>query len=161
MAKRVKEDDAPYRPVEAALVRSVVTGPKKILESNVIYFPLAEEKATEITKEELKTQPVPQGHVGLEPFDQLIRVLMSKSEKAGLENLVDRLAKQADTTLKISHLMRAFVILLKHGEDMLLEEARRGTRLVRPSNGNPIGIADFEHRVAYMVLAALKNSLPL
>jgi hypothetical protein len=157
MAKRIKEDDAPYRPVEAALVRSVVAGPKKPSESNVIQFPSPEEKLGE----ETKTNPLPQMHLGPEPFDQLIRVLMSKSEKAALENLVDRLARQADTTLKISHLMRAFVILLRHGEHMLLEEARRGTRLVRPSNGNPLGIADFEQRVASMLLAALKNVGPL
>jgi hypothetical protein len=161
MAKRVREDDAPYRPVEAALVRSVVAGPKKTSESNVIHFPLQEEKAEEELKEEQKAEPLPPARLGLEPFDQLIRVLMSKSEKAALENLVDRLAKQADTTLKISHLMRAFVLLLRHGEDTLLEEARRGTRLVRPSNGNPIGIADFEQRVAQILLTALKNSPPL
>ena len=107
--------------------------------------------------EDIKTNPPPQGRLGPEPFDQLVRVLMSKSEKAALEHLVDALAKQADTTLKISHLMRAFVMLLRHGEHTLLEEARRGTRLVRPSNGNPIGIADFEQRVARLLLAALKN----
>jgi hypothetical protein len=153
MAKRVREDDAPYRPVEAALVRSVIAGPKGKAESNVIQFPSPEEKLGE----ETKTNPPPEMRLSPEPFDQLIRVLMSKSEKAALESLVDRLAKQADTTLKISHLMRAFVILLRHGEGMLLEEARRGTRLVRPSNGNPIGIADFERRTARLLLAALKN----
>src|SRR5215470_6621 len=129
MAKRIREDDAPYRPVEAALVRSVAAGPKKMSESNVIQFPSTEEQleVEEETGKEPKTNSLPQMRFGLESFDQLIRVLMSKSEKAALENLVDRLAKQADTTLKISHLMRAFVILLRHGEDMLLEEARRGT----------------------------------
>jgi hypothetical protein len=157
MAKRVREDDAPYRPVEAALVRSVVDGPKKVAESNVLHFASPEAKSQEELGEETKTNSLLQTRFGLEPFDQLIRVLMSKSEKAALENLVDRLAKQADTTLKISHLMRAFVILLRNGEDMLLEEARRGTRLVRPSNGNPIGIADFEQRVARLLLASLKN----
>ena len=86
---------------------------------------------------------------------------MSKSEKAALEGLVDRLAKKADTPLKVSHLLRACVLLLRHGEDALLEEARRGTRLVRPSNGNPMGIADFEQRVAKLLLAALKNTSSL
>ncbi|HEV8715460.1 MAG TPA: hypothetical protein VGX03_21850 [Candidatus Binatia bacterium] len=153
MAKRVREDDLPYRPVEAALVRSVVAGPKKTSEARVIPFPLPEE-------EQQPEPPVP-ARLGLEPFDQLIRILMSKSEKAALEQLAGRLAKQADTPLKISHLLRACVILLHHSEETLLEEARHGTRLVRPSNGNPIGIADFEQRVAQMVLTALKSALPL
>src|SRR4051794_17923670 len=153
MAKRVREDDPPYRPVGAALVRSVATGPRKAVEAQVLSFPLP------------KDEPPPEPHVSPylnpEPFDQLIRVLMSKSEKSALEQLVDRLAKQADTPLKISHLLRACVILLRHSEEALLEEARHGTRLVRPSNGNPLGIADFEERVAQMVLTALKNAPPL
>src|SRR5215510_11207982 len=110
MAKRVKEDDAPYRPVEAALVRSVVVGPQKKSESNVIQFPSPEENLEEEIVEDNKTNPLPQVRLGPEPFDQLVRVLMSKSEKAALEKLVDSLAKQADTTLKISHLMRAFAL---------------------------------------------------
>ena len=150
MAKRVREDDPPYRPVEAALVRSVATGPKKINDIKVLSFPSPQE-----TVEPERPSPVGQGP---EPFDQLIRVLMCKSEKAALERLVDRLAKKADTPLKISHLFRACVLLLRHSEDALLEEARRGTRLVRPSNGNPMGIADFEQRVAQILLSALKNT---
>src|SRR5581483_6667126 len=100
MAKRVREDDAPYRPVEAALVRSVVVGPKKKSDSNIIQFPSPEEKLGEDPREEPKADPLVQMRLGPEPFDQLIRVLMSKSEKAALENLVDRLAKHADTTQK-------------------------------------------------------------
>jgi hypothetical protein len=152
MAKRVRENDPPYRPVEAALIRSVVAGPRKTAEARVLCFPLPEEEPL----------PEPQAppYLGPEPFDQLIRVLMSKSEKGTLERLVDRLAKQADTPLKISHLLRACVILLRHSEEALLEEARHGTRLVRPSNGNPLGIADFEHRVAQMVLTALRSAPP-
>jgi len=153
MAKRVREDDPPYRPVEAALVRSVATGPRKTAEAQVLSFPLP--------KDEPPPEPQTSPYPGLEPFDQLIRVLMSKSEKGALEQLVDRLAKQADTPLKISHLLRACVILLRHSEEALLEEARHGTRLVRPSNGNPLGIADFEERVAQMVLSALKGAPPM
>ena len=153
MAKRVREEDPPYRPVEAALVRSVATGPRKTAEAQVLSFPLL--------KEEPPPEPPTSRHLGPEPFDQLIRVLMSKSEKGALEQLVDRLAKQADTPLKISHLLRACVLLLRHSGEALVEEARHGTRLVRPSNGNPLGIADFEQRVAQMVLTALRNSPPL
>lgn len=153
MAKRVREDDPPYRPVEAALVRSVAAGPKKPTDSNVLAFPVAQEPV-----EPERPSPVRQGP---EPFDQLIRVLMSKSEKAALEGLVDRLAKKADTPLKISHMFRACILLLRRSEDALLEEARRGTRLVRPSNGNPMGIVEFEQRVAQMLLSALKNTSPL
>jgi hypothetical protein len=153
MAKRVKEDDPPYRPVEAALVRSVATGIRKTTEAQILSFPLP--------KDEPPPAPQAPSYLGPEPFDQLIRVLMSKSEKSALEQLVDRLAKQADTPLKISHLLRACVILLRHSEEALLEEARHGTRLVRPSNGNPLGIADFEERVAQIVLTALRSAPPL
>ena len=158
MAKRVRTDDPPYRPVEAALVRSVAVGPRKASEAKILQFRSQEEAQTEALPE---PQPVPQSRISPEPFDQLIRVLMSKSEKGALEQLVDRLAKQADTPLKISHLLRACVILLRHSEEALLEEARHGTRLVRPSNGNPLGIADFEERVAQIVLTALRSAPPL
>jgi hypothetical protein len=153
MAKRVREEEPPYRPVEAALVRSVATGPKRTSEANIVPFP--------VPSEALETEPLSTARQGPEPFDQLVRVLMSKSEKAALEGLVDRLAKKADTPLKVSHLLRACVLLLHHGENALLEEARRGTRLVRPSNGNPVGIADFEQRMAQILLTALKNTSPL
>src|SRR5262249_48185274 len=153
MAKRVREDDPPYRPVEAALVRSVATGPRKAAEAQVLSFPLP--------KEDPPPEPKAAPYLNPEPFDQLIRILMSKSEKIALEQLVDRLAKQADTPLKISHLLRACVILLRHSEEALREEARHGPRLVRPSNGNPLGIADFEERVAQMILTALRSAPPL
>jgi len=153
MAKRVREDEPAYRPVEAALVRSVATGPKKITEAKVFSFPLPQETS--------EREPPAPARQGPEPFDQMIRVLMSKSEKAALEGLVNRLAKKADTPLKISHLFRACVLLLRQSEDALLEEARRGARLVRPSNGNPMGIVDFEQRVAQILLSALKNTASL
>jgi len=169
MAKRVKADDVPYRPVEAALVQSVISGPRKKSESNVLRFPLTEEKTPEEEgvetwngeEEERKPEPPLPTRTKIEPFDQLIRVLMSKSEKAALENIVNRLAKRTDTTLKISHLMRAFALLLRQSEKELLEEARRGTRLVRPSNGNPMAIVDFEQRVAETLLGAFKKTSSL
>src|SRR5262249_6988768 len=153
MAKRFGEDDPPYRPVEAALVRSVATGSGRTSEAQILSFPLP--------KDESPPEPAAPPYLGFEPLDQLIHILRSKSEKSALERLVDRLAKQADTPLKISHLLRACVILLRHSEEALLEEARHGTRLVRPSNGNPLGIADFEQRVAQMVLTALRSAPPL
>jgi hypothetical protein len=89
------------------------------------------------------------------------RVLISACEESALEGLVRRLANNGAATMKLSHLLRACIVVLRHSEPELVQHVRLGEGLVRPSNGNGRRLAAFERRLAKQVAAAIKSAPPL
>jgi hypothetical protein len=170
MGKRVPEDDKPFNPVEAALVRSVLAqeppAPEPI--TSVTLPPLGQPAASDAEEPEL-TDPAPHEEPRREPIinpQNLLegklrrekRLLLSQPEERELERLVNRIASELATPVKLSHLLRACVTLLRHAEDQIADQARQAGQLTRPSNGDPSALAEFEHRLARILSAAFRDT---
>ncbi len=174
MAKRVSQEERPYRPVEEALIRSVmdhreteqgidpldVAGPERTdgplnaasdesgVEEGV--SPSAEQddqgRAPTLTEEKLTREK---------------RVLLTFSEEREVERLVSRVAEELATPVKLSHMLRAYITLLLHAENEITKRARQAAPLHRPSNGDPVALVQFEQSLAQILSAAFRNAPPL
>jgi len=166
MAKRAPTDEKPYSPVRAALVDAVVRGvgekgtptvvdAKPEEGERVVQLPVTKRSRKERDQREDKAKA---------PRDRLERekrVLLSRSEEVAVGELVQRLSACGTSGLKLSHLLRASVLLLRHAEQELVDRVKRATDLVRPPNDNALALAEFERRVAQELAAAIRASPPL
>ena len=75
--------------------------------------------------------------------------------------VVSRLADQLQTSVEWSHVGRALVVLLRHAESEIVKHARRNGPLTRPPNDQAIAMAEFEQRIAQILLRALREATPL
>jgi hypothetical protein len=164
MAKRVARDERPYRPVEEALVRSVMSKSEVVDDLEIV---------------ETQGTPEPSGAVQPSPASSTLhnniliqsqspeklsrekRVLLSPSEEREIERLVARIAEAVGTPVKLSHLLRAYMTLLLHAENEIIKRAQQAPPMRRPPNGDPIALASFEQRVAQILSAALREAAPL
>jgi hypothetical protein len=89
------------------------------------------------------------------------RVLLAPAEEREVESLVARIADEVGTPVKLSHVLRACVAILCHAEDEILRKARQAAPLTRPPNGDPLALVQFEHEIARIVSAGLRNASPL
>jgi hypothetical protein len=171
MGKRVPVDEKPFNPVEAALIRSVMAEEPPPPEPLARITPpligdihLAKENEAQepngntqlrLLRREITPSPqaLPDGKLNREK-----RVLLTQPEERELERLVNRLAGELSTPVKLSHLLRACVTLLRHAEDQIADQARQAGPLTRPSNGDPVALADFEHRLARILSAAFRDA---
>ncbi len=179
MAKRVPPDEKPYRPVDEALVRSVLRGSPleettlppttskamSPVESSDVAAPVIAESpltsALALPKgQEPKSQPEVTA-TGVEKLSREKRVLLTKSEEREIERFVDRLADELETPLKLSHLLRACMVVVRHAESEILAQAREAEELERPPNGDPVALARFERQLAQILSAALRQAAPL
>jgi len=170
MGKRVPEDEKPFNPVEAALVRSVLAEEPPAAEpiARLGLPSIGLRNASENEKQDLngyelkkspRREPTSDPHVLLEgKLNREKRVLLSQPEERELERLVNRVAGELSTPVKLSHLLRACVTLLRHAEDQIADQARQAGPLTRPSNGDPAALAEFEHRLARILSAAFRDA---
>lgn len=115
-----------------------------------------------LPKRELERAPLARAVVTsdaiAEKRDREKRMLLTRTEERDVERLVSRLASELGTSLKLSHVLRAYVLMLLHAEDDLLERARKSPPLIRPGNGNAPELADFEQRIAQILLGAFRDA---
>jgi hypothetical protein len=174
MGKRVSADERPYRPVQEALVRSVLdphettdmaeptsnNGPLR--EHGPLVAP-AVEHASE--QEPLAGIPGKSHSVSLTPLAEKLsrekRVLLTLAEEREIERLVARVAEELATPVKLSHILRAYMTLLIHAEGEITKRARLTGSLHRPPNGDPVALARFEHQLAKILSAAFRDAPPL
>jgi len=83
--------------------------------------------------------------------------MLSRREEREAEGLALRIADELRTTLRLSHVLRACLLILHHGEPQILARAKN-TRLSRPPNELADALGDFEARLARMLLVAIKES---
>jgi hypothetical protein len=167
MGKRAPTDEKPFNPVEAALVRSVLASePPQPESSTVAVRPVTIEKG-EGEAAQLNGAARPKLLRGLqmrmpEPRPDKLnrekRVLLTQTEEHEIERLVSRVAAEVSTAVKLSHLLRACVTLLRHAEDQIADQARQAGTLTRPSNGDPAALAEFEYRLAQILSAAFRDA---
>ena len=172
MGKRVPPDEKPFNPVEAALVRSVLAPdpplpePLPVSTQPAIQPPPKREQATvlaDIETEQRLLRGIQSTPRSPEPnkLSREKRVLLTQAEERETERLVNRLASELSTPLKLSHLLRACVTLLRHAEDQIADQARQVAPLTRPSNGDPVALAQFEFRLAQILSAAFRDAVRL
>jgi hypothetical protein len=176
MAKRVAQDERPYRPVEEALVRAVmshqeaepvgetvdtegVQSTNGSLEATPTDLTMSKTVLPEVQRNDRMVVQASTGTV--EKLTREKRVLLSASEEREIEHLVSRIAGELGTPVKLSHVLRAYMILLLHAENEIMKRARQSAPLHRPPNGDPVALASFEQRLAQILLLALREARPL
>lgn len=170
MSKRVPPDEKPYRPVDDALVRSVLNPPVPIAPEgagSTEAQPKAETSPaptakilslpTKRSEPEEERKPKPQS----ERFTREKRFLLTPSEDRELDRLVADVAEHLGTAIKPSHMIRAMVTLLCHASDELIKQSRRVGPLKRPPNGDTTALAAFEHYLSQLLDTSIRNSKPL
>jgi hypothetical protein len=174
MGKRVPQDDRPYRPVEEALVRAVLThqGGEGVAEANGTDGPqrinrqfVATPVESSSERETLSGVPRDRQEIVQAPLVEKLtrekRVLLTFSEEREIERLVARIAEELGTPVKLSHLLRAYMTLLLHAENELVKRAHQVGPLHRPSNGDPLALIRFEQRLAQTLSAAFRDAPPI
>lgn len=177
MAKRVK-DSEPYHPVRASLVADVLAGgggaspareaepaaapprPAPALWSQ----PAAPARFEPRPRVQAAPPPEPEAVPTFDPRQRLSRekrYLLSPDEEDRIEDLVRSLARELQTPLKLSHLVRATILLLNRSQQELLAQARLKETFARPSNGDTSGLLRFEAEVAKLLDAAFRMTKPL
>lgn len=177
MAKRVPKDEQRFNPLDESLVRAVVnrTGAKAAEatdpppEPQTPSDPVPEREPSaavvggsrsseegRIDKRLPARSPAPEAS----RRDREKRVLLTREEERDVERFVTRFAAELGTPVKFSHLLRASITLMLHGEEELIERAKRAG-LDRPANGNAPELARFEHGVAEILSLAYRDARPL
>ena len=174
MGKCVPQDDRPYRPVEEALVRAVLThqGDNGGAEANGTDRPQRMNRPLGTTPVETAQERdvfagVPRDHqeIAQVPYVEKLtrekRVLLTFSEEREVERLVARIAEELGTPVKLSHMLRAYMTLLLHAENEIVKRAHQVGPLHRPSNGDPLALGRFEQRLAQILSAAFRDAPPI
>ncbi|MGE0682428.1 MAG: hypothetical protein AB7P69_16200 [Candidatus Binatia bacterium] len=172
MGKRVPPDERPFNPVEAALVRSVLASePPVDLALVTTQVTSAEpqedargEHAVSIDGQQTwftSRQQNALHALQIEKLSREKRVLLTQVEEREVERIVARLAAELSTPVKLSHLLRACVTLIRHAESQIADQARQVGSLTRPANGNLAALAEFEHRFAKILSAAFRDTARL
>ena len=87
------------------------------------------------------------------------KVLFTVDEQKENDAVVAKLAAITGAdTLTWSHIDRAFWSLLRQAHEHIDHHVKDAPKLVRPSNGNPIGLAEFEDRLASFLHRILKDT---
>lgn len=184
MAKRAPVGEKPYRPVDEALVRSVMAGGGGAEGSDgnaavatgtpPVSMPTSRVTLPAMNADPIPPRVVPAGppnaastlrHVGgeleyVERRDREKRVLLTRPEERDIERMVARLAAELGTPMKLSHLLRASITMLLHAEEEVIERAKRA-KLTRPGNGNGPELTEFEHGVAQLLSSGFREARPL
>ena len=168
MGKRVPPDEKPFNPVEAALIRSVLAEEPPREEALLINarsvggasthsgvaVPADVAPPPKATREDDAPAPA----LTHEKLSREKRVLLTPSEERELERIVNRVAAELLTPVKLSHLLRACITVLRHAESDIADQARRIGPLSRPSNGDPAALIEFERRLAQILSLAFRDA---
>lgn len=174
MGKRVPQDERPYRPVEEALVRAVLThqGGEEVAEANDTDGPqrinrqfVATPVDSSSEREVFSGVPRDRQEIAQAPLVEKLtrekRVLLTFSEEREIERLVARIAEELGTPVKLSHMLRAYMTLLLHAENEIVKRAHQVGPLHRPSNGDALALVRFEQRLAQILSAAFRDAPPI
>jgi len=184
MAKRASPDESPFRPLlDTGLLAAAMAQvpprstpdsgipPEQGDSNRIVDLPRSEpvragQGLRRVGREENLTQPeaVP-SRQAMQPapqkFDHEKRILFTRSETQSIDRLVTSLARRLNAQVKVSHLVRALVVLLLNAEGEVDKRAGEAMPLVRPPNGDAQALQRFEREIAKIIAAALRDSPPL
>ena len=149
MAKRAPKDEKPFNPIESALVERVSSRLPLSDERNAFR---SEGSAAVAVEEPPAADPLPKRP----PREK--RVLLSWEEELALQRLLDQLTETLQTPVKLSNALRSCLILLRHAQGPIVDQAGRQGTLVRPANNDQTGIALFEQRLAAIFQAGFSTA---
>lgn len=167
MAKRAPTEEKPYSPVRASLVDAVSQGSGSIAalrpEEMTV---LGDDRVVPMWRGPMSGRleapvPSPARDRPRERLEREKRVLLTRTEEAAIGELVQRLSASGATGLKLSHLLRACILVLRHAEKELIDRIHQADHLVRPPNDNALALAEFERRLAQEIAAAIRAAPPL
>jgi hypothetical protein len=181
MARKHSPDHQRYQPVDEAFMRSVPFAlgvPRSAPEEReqppvpsptpqqapVSHPPPARLLPTPTSKEleeVLEDQQEPLVTTTPERLDKPLKFRLPRSERVDVMRIVNRLGDQLQTSVEWSHVGRALVVLLRHAESEIIKHARRNGPLTRPPNDQAIALAEFEQRIAQIMLRAFREVSPL
>ncbi len=152
MARRAPLDEMPFRPLNAAVLSSVMHHvPKVEPPMRVVEIARPEPKPIEST-------PRPEPSVALpKRLDQEKRILYSRDEVHALDRVVQGLAIRLHAQVKASHVMRALTLLLLDAEREVHRRAVDHGAMVRPPNGDMAALQRFERRLADLLADGLRK----
>jgi len=178
MARKHSPDHQRYQPVDEAFIRSVpfalgTTQPAPInhespsppITQRSASVPpsvkiLPAQKIEDFNdsfdeQQEIQTTSVP------ERLEKPLKFRVPRSERNDVMRIVSRLGEQLQTSVEWSHVGRALVVLLRHAESEIIKQARKNGPLTRPANDQAIALAEFEQRIAQVLLRAFRDASPL
>lgn len=178
MARKHSPDHQRYQPVDEAFIRSVpfalgTTQPTSVNDENsspplsqrssavpppVKILPAAK---VEDFNDSFDEQPETQTTLVPERLEKPLKFRVPRSERNDVMRIVSRLGEQLQTSVEWSHVGRALVVLLRHAESEIIKQARRNGPLTRPANDQAIALAEFEQRIAQVLLRAFRDVSPL
>lgn len=86
------------------------------------------------------------------------KVLFTQEEQRGNNTVVTMIADiTGASTLSWSHIDRALWALLRNAQNQIEEQAKDAPQLARPSNNNPVEVAQFEERLAVFLFNLFKD----
>jgi hypothetical protein len=141
MAKRVHDQKDHYDPVTQKFLANLAVPPPAIRTIAVLAPPL----------------PVA---LPLKSRCREKRVLVDADEDAQIELQVQRLAAELGTPLKLSHVLRALLYLLRRAEPHVLARAHQVGPLTRPPNGDLAALGRFEEQLAILLAGAFRELPP-
>jgi hypothetical protein len=97
----------------------------------------------------------------VEKFDQEKRILFTRGETQAIDRLVTSLAARLNAQVKVSHVIRALVALLLHSDAEIDKRAGEAGPLVRPPNGDALALQRFEHEIAKILAAGMRDAGPM
>ena len=180
MARKHTPDHQRYQPVNEAFIRSVpfAVGAPRTAEQNQEESPApapqppssaaqphAPARALSTPRMEEREEfdeGLPDGQTSSMPerLDKPLKFRLPRSERTDVMRIVSRLGEQLQTSVEWSHVGRALVVLLRHAEGEVIKHARRNGPLTRPANDQAIALADFEQRIAQILLRAFRDMSP-
>ncbi len=171
MAKRAPANEKPYDPLDPSLTQSVLMGPGPAQErANPVEAIVPPSSGSEsaggaywasngqVIPMPRSTRPESRNGDASDRRGREKRVVLSRDEERNIEQLVARMGDGLRTSLKLSHVLRAAVAVLLHAEGELISRAQSAGHLQRPSNGDPVALAEFEVELAKMLSQALRDA---
>lgn len=169
MARRSPVDERPFRPLDTAVLNSVVKHDRAAAVAGAGNRPLVYTAAAETARTVVEASPIvsarpPAGAASAIPIgqrlDQEKRILFTRAETQAIDRLVNNLAGRLNAQVKVSHIIRALSTLLLHAEGELDKRATERGPLARPSNGDFAALQRFEREIATLVCHALRDAGP-
>lgn len=141
-------------PIEARSTMTTADTPTADVAENpkVVTMPPREERG-----EAYDSRPRPTPKPALERSTVQMRFKATESERVEISQLIMRHAQAAGTPITLSHVMRAWLNILRHSEAEVVRALSK-VRLRRPANEDALALADFDRALSDIYLEALKKA---
>lgn len=97
----------------------------------------------------------------IEKLTKYNKFLTTPSEKLELERLAARMSGALGVSVKSSQVIRACLIQLLHSESEIIRVAEKMDPPKRPSNSEPVALAEFDQILAALLSQAFRQTRPI